>query len=718
MGKVKAIIKILWVFCIVAGITMMIPTDAKAEVSGFWEYYYTNSDREVVITKYNGAESNVTIPSKIAGKPVVEVNGFEGNKWIISVTIPDSVKYIGWAAFKNCSSLTTVYGMKNVTELADYAFYKCTALKTIPWSGKLEKIGHDAFNNCNSLEAVSLTGIKEIQDNAFENCDALEELIIPKGNHEYGRSLFKGCDSLKSVVIGSGNNITHSMFYGCTALETVVMEDYSYPRTIESDAFSGCNSLKNISLPSCLRKIGAGAFENCWSLQTIQLPERLTVLGGGAFRDCKSLTSVKVPEGITQISYSNMHGYMFLGCDNLTYITIPHSVVDFAGYQSNKARTVIQCYAGSAAEQFAIENGYQYTLLPSVPSSGISLGTKTIYLQKSDDYREAWKALSYTISPANTTDAIVWESSAPRIVSVNSVGEIWAEDVGTATIVATTTSGKRATVNVVVSNKPDSISFSVKKKNVPKGSTFTLKAIARDSTGVRKDIVPHYSSSNPAIASVNEKGVVTAKAEGTAVIKATTSGLTASYKVSVFNRKIPSIKKVTNNSRGVTVSWSSVTGADGYEIYRKTGKGKWIRIKKVSSQKMSYTDPTVKDGQSYSYSVAAFCGTVKSGYSSNGKKIYYLSTPRLGSATNRASKSMTVSYVRNTKATGYELQYSMRSNFKGAKTVKVKAKSTSKKIKSLGRNQKYYVRMRAYKKVQGTTYYSAWCGKKSVTIRK
>jgi 6-phosphogluconate dehydrogenase (decarboxylating) len=65
----------------------------------------------------------------------------------------------------------------------------------------------------------------------------------------------------------------------------------------------------------------------------------------------------------------------------------------------------------------------------------------------------------------------------------------------------------------------------------------------------------------------------------------------------------------------------------------------------------------------------------------------------------------------STQTSGYQIQYSTNKNFKGAKTVNVK--STKKTIKKLKKKKKYYVRVRAYKKVggKGKYYYSPWTTK-------
>lgn len=73
-----------------------------------------------------------------------------------------------------------------------------------------------------------------------------------------------------------------------------------------------------------------------------------------------------------------------------------------------------------------------------------------------------------------------------------------------------------------------------------------------------------------------------------------------------------------------------------------------------------------------------------------------------------------------TQTTGYQVQYSTDKNFKkGNKTVTVKgAKTTAKTISKLTKGKKYYVRVRTYKTVNKTNFYSGWSKSSSVTVKK
>lgn len=82
----------------------------------------------------------------------------------------------------------------------------------------------------------------------------------------------------------------------------------------------------------------------------------------------------------------------------------------------------------------------------------------------------------------------------------------------------------------------------------------------------------------------------------------------------------------------------------------------------------------------------------------------------------KGKKSFTVTYKKQPKATGYYVRYSLKSNMKGAKSIKVKGK-TSVTVKKLKSKKKYYVQVRAYNTVSGKTVYGSFSSKKSVTVK-
>lgn len=115
--------------------------------------------------------------------------------------------------------------------------------------------------------------------------------------------------------------------------------------------------------------------------------------------------------------------------------------------------------------------------------------------------------------------------------------------------------------------------------------------------------------------------------------------------------------------------------------------------------------------------------TLKNGYSDEYRTLSstFIIQPKKVALKNvrKGKKSFTVTWKKQTAQTGgYQIQYSTNKNFKSAKMKTVtNNKKTALKVKNLKAKKKYYVRIRSYKKVSGTTYHSGWSGKKTVKTK-
>jgi fibronectin type 3 domain-containing protein len=95
--------------------------------------------------------------------------------------------------------------------------------------------------------------------------------------------------------------------------------------------------------------------------------------------------------------------------------------------------------------------------------------------------------------------------------------------------------------------------------------------------------------------------------------KSTTSGYDGTGKT--IKRLTQPTLSVSKTSSGIKTSWSKVTGASKYYVYRKTASGSWSKIGSTSST--SYTDKTAKKGTTYYYTVRAVSGSYLSSYTSS-----------------------------------------------------------------------------------------------------
>ena len=97
--------------------------------------------------------------------------------------------------------------------------------------------------------------------------------------------------------------------------------------------------------------------------------------------------------------------------------------------------------------------------------------------------------------------------------------------------------------------------------------------------------------------------------------------------------------------------------------------------------------------------------------------VAMLASPSL-SKVKKANKSFKANWKACEGVDGYEIQYSLKKNFKKAKKKTVKgAAKKSLKVKKLKSGKKYYVRIRAYKVINGKKVYSKWSAKKTVKVK-
>lgn len=180
----------------------------------------------------------------------------------------------------------------------------------------------------------------------------------------------------------------------------------------------------------------------------------------------------------------------------------------------------------------------------------------------------------------------------------------------------------------------------------------------------------------------------------------------------------PGLSGTSNSPAGIVFKWKRAANASGYKIYRRTGNSsKWVNIATVSgSNTLVYTDGSVKSGTMYTYTVRAYKGSALSAYNKNGSRIVRLTAPVQYKPSSKASGKLTVRWKKAVGASGYQIQYAASRSMRGARTVSTSALTRT--LSGLKKGSTYYVRIRAYKKVSGKTYYGAWSSVKNAKVRK
>lgn len=345
--------------------------------------YVVLEDGTAEIAKYSGDAAEVSIPAELDGYPVTGIGemAFDrldnlrvihipegiiriGDKAfygcdLTSVTIPDSVAYVGVNPFMYCTGLrdivvspfhpylavidsvvfskpdrrlisypyslesdVTSYDIPYGTEIiGDYAVISNRFLTSISIPDTVTHIGEDAFFGCvNVTELTIPESVVSIGKSAFARWFALKELTIPSGVTEIEYGVFGECSSLVSLTIPDSVTVIGPFaFNNCTSLQSVVIPESV--RLIDEAAFCWCSSLQSVTIPDSVTEIGSSAFQDCTSLPSVQIPDSVTRLGRQAFAGCTSLTALAIPDAVSEIP-----GSLCFGCTSLADVVIPDSV--------------------------------------------------------------------------------------------------------------------------------------------------------------------------------------------------------------------------------------------------------------------------------------------------------------------------------------------------------------------------------------------------------
>ncbi|WP_269540240.1 leucine-rich repeat domain-containing protein [Cerasicoccus fimbriatus] len=305
----------------------------------------------VTITDCNeAATGELVIPAVIDGKQVTSI-GDEAISYcqsLTSISIPDSITLLGNDAFSHCISLTGIDIPNSVTALGERVFFGCSSLKRIHIPDSVTSVGANSFIGCTSLSEVTLgNGLTTLESHTFEYCIGLTSVSIGSSLSTIGFNAFFGCSSLTEFEVHSDNvhlsvldgvlfneDLTKLVVYPAGKVEST----YDIPdgvTTIALNAFSQCNNLTTINIPSSLIAFDGIPFNVCVNLSVINVAsdnERFASQQGALFNKDKT-NLIQYPIGKEETNYTipgsvvSINPYAFYASKKLLTVVIPDTVL-------------------------------------------------------------------------------------------------------------------------------------------------------------------------------------------------------------------------------------------------------------------------------------------------------------------------------------------------------------------------------------------------------
>ena len=461
---------------------------------------------------------------------------------------------------------------------------------------------------------------------AFYDCSSLEKIVIPDSVKEicwspmYG--CFQKCNNLKEIYIGSGFEKSLFDMYtlsGCNSLEKIVFsEDNNYYCSIDGVPFDKSKT--------SICRYPAGKMDKEYT----------------------------IPDTVSELSMADEFFYN----ENLKTIVIPKSVKSIGEYTFGTVDSfpiTIKGYKGTAAEEYAKENGFKFIEI-SDPTS-VSLNKTSLALEIGRTY-----TLIKTVSPSNAVTSYTWRSSNTSVATVDSNGKVTAKKAGTATITVKTSNGKTATCKVTVnlpapqitglSNTTGGIKISWNKVDGAYGYRLYYKPVSGGWKRFKDTTATSFTDS----------GVVPNKTE-TYTIRCidkngnTISGFNSTGWSKKYTPVAPTISKLDITTGGIKISWNKIAGVYGYRLYYKTSSGGWKRFKDTTAT--SFTDSGVSPNRTETYTIRCIDknGNTISGFNSTGWSKKYTPVAPTISKLDITTGGIKISWNKIAGVYGYRLYY-------------------------------------------------------------
>lgn len=421
-------------------------------------------------------------------------------------------------------------------------------------------ISSRSLNGELDLSECNIVGVTADKDNVLGGLGAsgiLNVYRIPKSATEvnyctgslYVENLYFDCNlSIISVRCLGGENTHVDNLYIGNNIEEIEGQDLINSRA--GRGFTWIEGIKSVYLPKKIKRIGDCAFYYS-SLENVNFNEleELECLGSHAFRNSKiSLDTIVVPAKLKEFNASSFsyHGgqHIYIGKNvesiatgadlKFTYgfgndlIFHMESATPPSGHRPNSTCTV---YVPKGAKPAYVNAGWT-NIIELNPVESVTLNEHSITLNKTEQFN-----LSVSILPEDADDKTInWTSEDTSVATVDENGVVTAIKEGQTEIVVTSTAtGLQDRCTVLVRKNVTNIALDESQITFSNIGEFKqLSVIITPEDATEQGVT--WKSSNEAICTVTNQGLVTATGIGSTLVTATTvdGGLTANCVVKVI----------------------------------------------------------------------------------------------------------------------------------------------------------------------------------------
>ncbi|MDO4502169.1 MAG: leucine-rich repeat protein [Coriobacteriia bacterium] len=292
---------------------------------GDWVYVVSadegSSESYASIVRYEGAEADVIIPSRLGELEVREIiSGAFMDGRMESVQMPPTINKVGQKAFGRCFSLKRVVFSDALTEIDASVLSGCMKVTDLTLPASLTVLQTRNFYDCPLQEVTIPAAVAKVGEQVFNHQHLTKIVISPDNPHlstdgvalftADGSELISALVTVESYQVPAGcRAIGHSAFKGQTKLAAV---DLGNVESIGSFAFFR-TGIAELDLPATLRTVGENAFGSCLKLEQVRMADGVEVISDKAFAQCRGLKSVDVPASVRRMGLHAFDARMLAG---------------------------------------------------------------------------------------------------------------------------------------------------------------------------------------------------------------------------------------------------------------------------------------------------------------------------------------------------------------------------------------------------------------------